>query len=314
MNPENKTMETIDRAELLLREGKYREAIELFEKIHQANPEEESVLLKLAWAHYDNGNTDKASQYLENLLDRELQRRIFTGFAFDELVRIYKQERKFDNLIQICNKAVKAQPDDIGLSAELGAAFLHAGKPEDACRIFEKLTVLENDNPAFYCRWGEALFAAEKISESRDAYLQASKIDPDDSDRYTFQLASLFQNAGNSTEARTLIEKCISINPANPLYYCFLGDVLVFMGQTDEAVNAYKTAAQCDNTSAGIYYNRLGHTFMKAKYFAQAVEAFKSAIAFDAKTPYYRGLASAYEALGYIDMANEILQKKDTPN
>jgi tetratricopeptide (TPR) repeat protein len=302
-------MEIIDRAEILLREGKHPEAIALYEAVHKTHPEEESVLLMLAWAHYDNGDTQKALHYLETIFERELQRKIFTGFAFDELVRIYKQERKFDNLVEICRKAVNAQPHDIGLLAELGGAYLNAEKPEEACRIFEKLIGMENDNPAFYCRWGEALFAAGLTSEGHTAYLRAVEIDPEEADRYYFQLANLFQNAGNNNEALRLLEDCISVNPANSLYYCSLGDILIALGRIDEALATYKTAIQYDNASAGAYYNRLGHTLMKAKHFSQAIDAFKAAIEFDAAKPYYNGLASAYEAMGLADVAHKLLQK-----
>lgn len=302
-------MEIIDRAELLLRKGKYPEAIALYEAVHKNHPEEESVLLMLAWAHYDNGDTSKALHYLETILERELKRKIFTGFAFDELVRIYKQERKFDNLVEICRKAVNAQPQDVGLLAELGGAYLNAEKPEEACQIFEKLIDMENDNPVFYCRWGEALFTAGRTSESKNAYIKAAEIDLEAADRYYFQLANLFQNNSNNNEALRLLEHCISVNPANSLYYCSLGDILVALGRIDEAVATYKTAIQYDNASAGAYYNRLGHTLMKAKHFSPAIDAFKAAIKFDAAKPYYNGLASAYEAMGLVDVAQELLQK-----
>jgi tetratricopeptide (TPR) repeat protein len=314
MKIKGKAMKIIDRAELLLREGKHPEAIALYEAVHKTHPEEESVLLMLAWAHYDNGNTQKALHYLETILERELKRKIFTGFAFDELVRIYKQERKFDNLVEICRKAVNAQPHDVGLLAELGGAYLNAGKPKDACRIFEKLIGMENDNPVFYCRWGEALFAAGLTSESRTAYIRAAEIDPEAADRYYFQLANLFQNAGNNNEALRLLEDCISVNPANSLYYCSLGDIRIALGRIDDALAAYKTATQYGNSSAGVYYNRLGHTLIKAKYFSQAIDAFKAAIEFDAAKPYYNGLASAYEAMGLVDVAHELLQKINEAN
>jgi tetratricopeptide (TPR) repeat protein len=309
MEIEDKTTVIIDRAEQFLREGRHPEAIALYETIHKNHPEEESILLMLAWAHYDNGNTEKALSYLETILDRELKRKIFTGFAFDELVRVYKQERKFDKVVEICQRAVEVQPNDVGLLAELGNAYLNAKKSEEACRIFENLINLESDNPAFYCRWGEALFASGKLSESQAAYRRAAEIDPEEADRYHFQLANLFHNTGNNNEALKLLEVSITVNPSNSLYYCSLGDIFIALGRIVDAQAAYKTAIQYDNAGTGAYFNRLGHAFLKAMYFSQAIEAFKSAIEFDAAQPYYHGLASAYEAMGLIDVAHELLQK-----
>src|SRR5450759_1460357 len=90
MNVKDNKIEKLGNAEDLLRQGQYRKAIKLYEEIHKAYPEEESILLMLAWAHYDSGSAEQAIEYLNILLERELQRKVFTGFAFDELVRIYK--------------------------------------------------------------------------------------------------------------------------------------------------------------------------------------------------------------------------------
>jgi tetratricopeptide (TPR) repeat protein len=309
MIEEKKTKRKVDSAEDLLKQGKYREAIALCEEIHKEYPEEESVVLMLAWAYYDSGETQQAIKYLNLLLERELKRKIFTGFAFDELVRIYRQEKDFHKLTEICERAVGAQPEDIGLLTELGNAYLQSGEAKRACDIYEKLIGIESDNPVFYCQWGEALFAAGLIKESEKAYLKASEIDSDQPDRYYFKIAVLFQQVGNYRESEKLLNKCIAVNPSNPLYYCSLGDILVGQGQLQDAQAAYETAVQCDNSGAGAYYNRLGHALMKTNNFSQAVEAFKSAITYDPVRPYYLNLASAYKGMGFADQADMIMRE-----
>jgi tetratricopeptide (TPR) repeat protein len=307
MIEENKTKRKIDSIENLLRQGKYREAIALGEEIHEAYPEEESVILMLSWAYYDSGDTKQAIKHLNILLERELKRKVFTGFAFDELVRIYKQEKNFPKLVEICEKAVAAQPEDIGLLTELGNAYLRSGQAKKACGIYEKLIEIEGDNPAFYCHWGEALFAAELREESEKAYLRASEIDPDQTDHYYFKIAVLFQRAEDHREAERLLNKCISASSANPLYYCALGDSLIGLGQILKALKAYEMAVLYDNSGAGAYYNRLGHALMKTNHFSEAVEAFKSAIIHDAAQPFYLSLAAAYNGMGLTNQADKIM-------
>jgi tetratricopeptide (TPR) repeat protein len=289
-------MEKLDKADQLLRQGEYQEAISLYEEAHQAHPEEESVLLMLAWAHYDSGATAQAVAYLEILLQRELQRKIFTGFAFDELVRIYKQEKNFGKLTDICTRAVAAQPDDTGLLAELGNACLRAGNVREACRIYDKLVHLENDNPAFYCLLGEALFTAGLTSASEAAYLRAGEIDPDQLDHYYFKIADLFAQSGGYEEAKRLLEKCIAASPAKPLYHCCLGDALVGLGRVKEALAEYETAVHYSNS--GAYYNRFGNTLARANYHQEAAEAFGRALKIEPDNPVYaRHLALAQDKL-----------------
>jgi tetratricopeptide (TPR) repeat protein len=307
MSEEKKTK--IDLAEKLLKQGKYPEAIVLFEEHRKDYPEEESVILKLAWACYDSGETQQAVKYLNMLLERELQRNVFTGFAFDELVRIYKQNKDFQKLTEICERAVIAQPDDVGLLAELGNACLQSGQVKRACEIYEKLVGMESDNTGFYCLWGEALFAAGQYKESEKTYRKAAELDPDQSDRYYFKISVLHQQAGNYGDAERLFHQCIAVNASNPLYYCSLGDALIGLDRLEDALAAYETAVRCDHSGAGAYYNRLGHSLMKANHFSQAVEAFKSAITHDSVKPYYLNLASAYRGMGLVDQADMILSE-----
>ena len=310
MVEKDKKLNKIEKAQKLLQQGQYQEAIKIFEEINRAHPEEESVLLMLAWAYYDSGAAQKAIKCLNTLLERELQRKIFTGFAFDELVRIYKQGKKFDELVEICEKAVTAQPEDVGLLAELGNSYLQLGKAKEACGTYEKIIKMENDNPAFYCLWGGALFAAGLFSESEEAYVRAGKIDPQQAANYCFKLIVLFQQAGNHKEAVRLIDKCIALSPRNPLYYCSLGDSLIGLGQIEEALKTYEKAVHYGGRdSAGAYYNRLGNILLKAKYFSQAATVFEKAIKCENSKLCYFGLASAYRAMNLEDRADKIMRE-----
>lgn len=300
-------MEKLDSAEKLLKEGRYQEAVELCEEVYKAHPEEESALLMLAWAHYDNGETNLAIKYLEILLDRELQRKVFTGFAYDELVRIYKQDKNFDKLIELCRRAVKVQPDDTGLLNELGNVYLQAGKAKEAIDVYEKLVGMDADNPAYHCLLGEALFAGGRFEDSEAAYLRAAALDPDQADRYHFKLASLFIKTDNYLKAVKALESCIKFNPDKPIYHCCLGDALIGLGQPEKARAAYEMAVQSDQSGAGAYYNRLGNALIKAKLFSQAADAFQEAIKQDTLQQYYLNLASVYNILGLTDKAQETL-------
>jgi tetratricopeptide (TPR) repeat protein len=310
MIEEPEIIKKLDYADDLLKQGKYKEVIEICEEIHRLCPEEESVLLMLAWAYYDSGAAAQAIEYLDVLFELELQRKIFTGFAFDELVRIYKQEKKYQKLVEICEKAVSAQPEDIGLLVELGNAYLRLGQAKKACNIYEKIVGIEENNPAFYCFLGKALFAAGMTAESENAYMRAGQIDKEQAGQYCFKLAVLFQQAQNHKEAIRIINKCIAGNPDNPHYYCSLGDSFVGLGQMKEAWDAYQRAVQYGgDKSAGAYYNRLGNILLKEKYYPQAAEAFQRAITHDNFQLYYLGLVSAYNAMGLEDDAEKIIRR-----
>lgn len=298
MTKKNQMTHRLDQADTLLTEGKYEEAIELLEAIRTEHPDEDPVLLRLAWASWDNGDKNRSVEYWETLLDRELQHKVFTGFAYDELVRIYRQENRIDRLICVCEKAVLVQPEDVGLLTELGNACLLAGRNDQACETFQKLTSMEEDNPAFYLRLGEALLAAGRSDACTEAFEQAAKIDPDDADRYFFLAADLQMKRNDIVAARRLLTKCLEIAPSNSLYYCSLGDILIALTQVDEAFAAYETACRLNRPHTSAYYNRLGNALMKAQLFDRAVVAFDAALSFDASTPCRQHLAAACKASG----------------
>jgi len=297
----------IDLAENLLRQAKYDDAIALLKEIHRTAPDEDSALLMLSWACYDSGNTDEAIKYLNVLLERELSRKVFTGFAFDELVRIYKQRKDLKNLVEICEKAAAVQPEDVGLLTELGNAYLQSGQTKKACGIFEKLILIESDNPIFYSFFGEALFADGLYQESEQVYQKAGEIDSGQADHYYYKIAILFQQVRNYKEAERLFNKCITLNSSNPFYFCSAGDSLIGQGQIQEALKAYEKAVQLDKSSAGAFYNRLGNSLMKSEYYSEAANAFQSAVKYEPIRQYYLNLASAYKKIGLVAQAEMII-------
>jgi len=301
--------EKINTAEVLLRTGNYSEAIKICEEIHRAYPDEDSVLLLMAWALYDSGRVEEAITCLDGLLEKELQRSVFTGFAFDELTRIFKQQKNHAGLIAVCERSLKVQPQDTGLLQELGMAYLQAGRAKEAGDVFRKLAALDSDNASYFIFSGKAFFAQGLYKESEEAFFHAAALDSDHPDKYFFLLASLFQEAGNFSKAKELLQKCLNTAPHNPLYHCSFGDLLIGTQQIKEAFSSYEKAVRLDSSSAGAYYNRLGNSLMKADYLNEAIEAYLTALNYDAAYPYYLNLAAAYSATGNDDLAREINQQ-----
>jgi len=300
--------EMIDSAESCWRSGNYAEAIELCREIHRVSPDEDSVTLLLAWALYDSGRTAEAVACLESLLEKELQGSVFTGFAFDELTRIFKNQKNHAGLIAVCEKALQVQPHDAGLLQELGLAYLLAGRAKEALAIFRKLTVLDPDNASYCALSGKAFFAQGLHQESEEAFFRAAELENDQPDKYFFPLALLFQEAGNLSRAKELLQKCLAAAPDNPLYHCSFGDLLIGARQIKEAFASYDKAAGLDSGAAGAFYNRLGNSLLKAGYSEEAAGAYQTALAYDKTRLYYLNLAAAYSAAGNDYLAREMNQ------
>lgn len=287
-----------------IKEGRFSEAIYLYEQLIDLNPDEDSLRLKLAWAYRDGGRRDDAVAVFEALLEKELQRKVFTGFAFDELVKIFKEEKQHDRMIRICERAVDAQPDDVSLLFTLGDAYLLGGLPEKAISIFKKIIVMEPDASASHLSLGNAHIATGDYESAEKAYEDAVTIDPPDADVYYNRLGMTYLRAGEYARAGAAFEKAIEYRADEPLYHCNRGDVLVMEGRLEEAAASYENAAALNPESRGTYLNRLGNTLYREKWYLQAIDTFREAVAVEPLNPFYHlYLARSYEAAGFPEEA-----------
>ncbi len=299
-----------DLAEELLRQKHYDQAIAIYRKLAERHPGEDSFLLALAWAYHDSGDMAKAVEYFSLLLEKELKLRVFTGFAFDELVRIYTMLAQFDNLIDICERAVAVQPEDIALLTELGSAYMKGGQYGQAAAVYRKMTGMEPDDSVFSSLLGDALIAVGQTAEGETAYRRAVEIEPSGQASFLFRMANRLMDSGYYDLAEKAYAECTASRPDDPLYKCAWGDSLIKQAKIEEALIAYDQAVLLDPLSAGAYLNRLGNSLAKAGRHREATEAFGKAVARDPGNVIYRlHMAESCRAAGLFDEAARILSE-----
>ncbi len=297
-------------ADELVSRKNFADAIQILKKLVSEHPHEESHLLALAWAYHDSGMFPEAVDCFEKLLDNELKRNTFTGFAYDELVRIYKQTLQYDRLVSICERAVSAQPDDITLLNEMGNAYRKAGKTQKAAETFRRLIDMEPDASVYHCLLGNVFVELGDLEGAAQAYNRAIAIDPSEIVNFMFKLGNALMEGGYAPAAETHFKMCIEHQIEEPLYHCALGDCLIRQNKPVEAVISYENAVRLDGKSAGIYYNRLGNSFMNAGHFEQAADAFRKALRHEPRNVLYRlHLTEAYRSGNLLAEAEQTLRE-----
>jgi tetratricopeptide (TPR) repeat protein len=299
-----------NRADGLMSAGRPAEAVPIYRKLAAGHPDEDSLLLALAWALHDSGETAEAAVCFEQLFRKELSRKLFTGFAYDELVRIYREGKNGEALVSVCERAVAVQPEDIGLLRTLGEACLKAGKADEAVRVFQKLTDLEPDAPESWCSVGEGWLAAGEPAQAETAYNKAAEIDSAAETLFFSRLADGLLRAGYPERATAVWERCLAVRSDEPFAWMGQGDVLIRLGKPDAAAEAYSRAADLQPLAAGGVWNRLGHCLAKEGLHSHAAAAFAKAIAAEPENPLYSlRLAESYAAQGRDDLAADILHR-----
>jgi len=310
MTNEEKTHRYRALVEECLKMQRFEEAIAFYRQLIDLNPGDDSYRLGLAWAYHDCGKADQAVACFEQVFEKELRRRIFTGFAFDELVRIYKESKKYDRLVGVCERAMAAQPEDIALLGELGEAYIKAGRAGEAVSIFEKMTAMEPDASSFWCSLGSAHIMNNDDEGGKAAYRRAADIDPADACTFFNRMAHSFVQAGQMEKAERAFREGLTEHSNDPILLLGLGDVLIQQGKIEEGSAAYQRTIELNRDAAGVYLNRLGHTLSRAHYHREAVAAFKKAVAHDPKNPfYYMALSESYQSLGDAEAAAKALRQ-----
>ena len=300
-------------AEQYMKEGRHEEAIDLYKKLADQHPDEDSYVFHLALVYRDSGRLKDAIECLEGLLEKELKRKVFTGFAYDELVRIFRQEGQHERLVDICEKVVKAQPEDPALLFTLGDAYIRAGQSGKAIEIFSSLIRMDPESELYFSHLGLAFIAAGDFDRAREAYEKSIAIDPESAALVHHKRGVALSHYGHHEKAESAFRDAIQRNPGESLYYCNLGDVLVRLGRIEEAGAAYDEAVRKGPSSAAAYLNRFGNSLLRENKAHEAVEVFRRAVEKEPGNPFYPlHLAEAYVQAGLPEMAQDILKKLTT--
>ena len=293
-----------------MKSGRSAEAVSIYRKLIQDCPEEDSHLLALAWALHDSGERYEAIVCFEQLFGRELARGLFIGFAYDELVRMHREENNGEALVSVCERAAAAQPEDVGILQTLGEAYLSTGKTAEATVLFEKLTEREPDVPGYWCSLGDARLAGGDPGGAEAAYNRAAENDPATKAVFLSRLAESLMRFGHLERARTVWERSLEACPKEPFCWTGLGDCLVRLGEPAAAADAYRRAAELRPASAAAFWHRLGQGLVREGHHFLATEAFNEAVAAAPENPFHRlCLAQCYAAQGQNELAAKTIQR-----
>jgi len=301
-----------NRADALILSGCYAEAIPIYRWLAETFPEEESHLLALAWALHDGGCLEEAVACFERLFEREVARKVFTGFAYDELVRIYRARQDWRALVLLCERAAAAQSDDAGLQQTLGEAYLSAGKTGEALQVFEALAHLEPESPENWCALGIARLATGDPGGAESACLRAAEIEPADAPAFFDRLAEGCLRYDHPERAKAALDHGLALDPGQPARWMTLAEALVRLERTAEAAEACEKAGSLNPATAGNCWHHLGNLLTKEGFHPQAAESFARAALAEPDNPrYLLRLAASYTAQGRIESAADVLRRAE---
>jgi len=144
--------------------------------------------------------------------------------------RAASQAGNYDEAVRIMKEATTADPNRDLLWAQLGDAYLGAGKHasdkatatadfEQAADALQKAIAIKSTG-AYHNNLGEAYAKSGKTQEAIQEYQTAAQAEPAEAAKYYFNLGAVLTNTGHPDEANVAFDKVIAADPSySEAYY-----------------------------------------------------------------------------------------------
>ncbi|MGL5082023.1 MAG: tetratricopeptide repeat protein [Microcoleaceae cyanobacterium] len=214
-------------------------------------------------------------------------------FHYGYQTQAIAQRNKLQTAKQAMEAYYRQYPHDPYVASKLGALYVEIGEIVTGIHLLERGLNQLTPNPSdktrpqdhsilyeLHYHLGIAYRKQHQVALAKTHYQAATNLDilPRLKLGAYNNLGSLYKEAGDLPEAKTLYEQMLSIDPSFAMGYYNLGMTLRAMGQYSEAIAAYETAIQLDPDYAEAYQN-LGVVLLQLGQIQASLAPFQTAIA-----------------------------------
>lgn len=301
--------------ELLVHEGKPREAQSYLEKASRLNPRDVNNSYELALAYAATGDYSQARSDVQTLLAHEK-----SSQQNAELHHLLADadEKLGDPLeaVREYQRASELSPSESNLF-DWGAELLTHHAAEPAIEVFRKGNHLFPRSLRMLVGLGAAWYSLGSYDQAAQRFCEASDLNPDDPNPYLFMGRMQAAESTQSDEIKERLARFLKIQPQNPwanYYYAmslqkdWKSPEEIKAEHVEEVKSLLQTTIHLD-PHLGLAYLQLGILYSQQKDFPHAISAWQQAIAAtpDLEQAHYR-LAQLYRELGETSKAHSELQ------
>lgn len=244
---------------------KYEEAIELYKKAVEVDPE--LSIAYLLWGQ----SLRRLGRYEDAIEKYTLALNVDTEFAsaYWGWGACLRELERYDEAIDKFQKTTVIDPKDAAAYGAWGDCLRSKGQYSKAEEQYKKAIEADSQYDDAYRNWGRCLYMQNKYEEAIEKYKLALKIDPNSSGAY-WGWGACLRELKRYDEAIDKFERLVTIDPQAAAYGAW-GDCLRHKNLYDEAIEKYKKAIEVDSQYEDAY-RVWGHTlYLQGKH----EEAFK---------------------------------------
>jgi len=161
---------------------------------------------------------------------------------------------KYDEAIALYEEAIRMQmlqgQETIDIRLPLARTLLEANQTEPAIAEIKEVLALDPNNASGYALLGDFYQRHQMGDQATDAYQQAFRLDPSQVGLFLSLSDQLRQQGRQQGEVLDLLQAAIQANPDEATLALALGDSYQRHGDTEEAMEAYKSALDMFETQS----------------------------------------------------------------
>ena len=204
----------------------------------------------------------------------------------------YFNEENYHESERLAKHFLSKQPEDIFCLKILGIIYSKSEKLEKALMIYEKLILINRNDPELFNNLGIIYKNLNQLEQSLTAFRQAVKLAPQYADAY-YNLSNILEKKELKNESLEANQKAAELGSKNPEVYSQLGIKFYNSHRLDESISAFQKCIEFEPNYAEHYFS-LANSLHKLGDLEEAIINYKKAIKLD--TNHYE----AYSNLGYI--------------
>ena len=259
----------LDKADELLEQNKYLDAIPVYEKAIEIDPGCSEAWLMLGSIYGETGNLGKATECIEQSLTFDAENSI----AHLTLGHIKKATGNINLAIDCFKKTIICEPDNPEHYCTLAATYQQQNDLQNAITNYEKALGIDRNLEEVWSVLGTIHFQTQNFNKSEECYRTIIESNPSNIQAISnwcnsltqipcpenfkdFTDSSLQQNAdnpeiylqyalanskyGKHAEAIVLVDKAISLSQGADRFIIFKADILERKGEQEDAFNILK--------------------------------------------------------------------------
>ncbi len=255
----------------LFKNGDYKQAIQVFEPLLKAQPDDQRLIVLMGMSHYGLGEYPQATPFLKTAAEHDAQNlTLLLTLAHSCLL-----SKQFPCVQEAFHRIVALNAESAEADMLMGEALDEMHETIAATRELRAAVAANPKEPNVHFGLGYLLWTQAQYEEAAQQFQAEIDNDPNHLQALRY-LADAEIQLSRFNDARPLLEKLIKIAPENSMEHRDLGIVYSEDGQKKEALQEFQTAARLSPSDVNVHW-RMGGLYRSMGKRAEAEAEFEKA-------------------------------------